>query len=111
MAEFSSPLLGETFTLTHSVTPTTFTISWGNIKAYLYNLTILEGYIYAESPIARPPTSTGHTFTNLKPYTRYTVTVTPIALNGTKEGHMAVTEVLPAPGLFQFFIYPHGFSP
>ncbi len=106
MAEFSSPLLGETY----SVTPTTLTVSWGNYKAYLINLPMLEFYAYTEIPIALPPTSTGHTFTNLKPHTRYTVTVTPFALNGVREKPVTVTEVLPATGLFQFFLTSHDFS-
>ncbi len=69
-------------TLTTAVTAATFSVTWGNYNAYLYNLTISEDSIPANSFLSLPPTATGHTFTNLKPYTYYTVKVTPIALDG-----------------------------
>lgn len=64
------------------VTANTFSLTWGNYNAYLYNLTISEDSTQASKFVTLPPTATGYTFTGLKPYTDYTVKFTPIALDG-----------------------------
>ncbi len=79
---FSLPFAAGQLSVTSSVTATTFTVTWQNYNAYLYKVAITEVSGKPSSPVTLPPTANEYTFTNLKPHMDYTVTVTPIALDG-----------------------------
>ncbi len=100
---FTSISTDAQLTLKPVVTATTLSVTWNNYNAYLYNLTISEGSSPASRIITLPPTATGYTFTNLKPFTTYTVSVTPIALDGTKEAPVTETLKTKTAGMSKFY--------